>query len=346
MLSEVNFSEVKNKCIFIDVRSPGEFAEGSIYGAINIPILSDEERKIVGTAYKQTSKNEARRLGIEFVSPKLIGIFDKILEIKKENPYLVVYCARGGYRSTAFASIFSAIGVNLFKLIDGYKGYRKYISEALPRINDGITYIVVHGNTGVGKTDILMELRGLGYDVLDLEGAANHRGSLLGSIGIGECNSQKAFEASLFNQLDSIKSKYVFVEAESKQIGKTVVPDYIFSKMKSGIHIFVDADLDYRAKSLKKDYVLNENWIEESIQAINLLRKYISNERVDYLQGILKQGEFEEVAKELMMNYYDPMYMHKANEYEYAGKFTSKISANETAKEISEWFEKSGLEVR
>ncbi len=339
MLNEVSFSEVKNKCVFIDVRSPSEFAEGSICGAVNIPILSDEERKIVGTAYKQASKNEARRLGIEFVSPKLPSIFDEILELKKKEPYLVVYCARGGYRSTAFSSIFSAIGVNLFKLVDGYKGYRKYILESMTSLNEDITYVVLHGNTGVGKTDILMELKNMGYSVLDLEGAANHRGSLLGSIGIGDCNPQKVFEANIFNQLDNINSKYVFIEAESKQIGKAVIPDCVFSKMKSGIHIFIEADLDYRAKSLKKDYVLNKNWIEESIKAIDLLRKYMSNEKINYLEKILRQGNFEEVAKELMINYYDPMYMHKANEYEYSGKFKAEISATETAEQISEWFE-------
>lgn len=345
MLNEISYTEIKNKCLFIDVRSSGEFAEGAIPGAVNIPILDDEERRIVGTAYKQLSKNEARRLGVEFVSPKLLSMFDKILELKKEYPYLVVYCARGGYRSTAFASIFSAIGINLFKLADGYKGYRKYISEAIPEINENVKYIVVHGNTGVGKTDILIELKNMGYDILDLEAAANHRGSLLGSIGIGECNTQKSFEANIFEQLDKIKSKYVFIEAESKKIGKVVIPDCIFSKMKSGLHIFIDADLNYRAKSLKKDYVLNENWIEESINTIESLRRYISNEKVDYLQSILKQAKFEEVAKELMINYYDPMYMNKANEYEYSAKFRAEISAVKTAEEINKWFENeiSGL---
>lgn len=341
MLNEINYSEIKNKCIFIDVRSPQEFKEGAIPGAVNIPILDDEERKVVGTAYKQLSKNEARRLGVEFVSPKLLDIFDKILELKKIESYLVVYCARGGYRSTAFASIFSSIGVNLFRLIDGYKGYRKYISEALPELNENIKYIVIHGNTGVGKTDILMELKNLGHNVLDLEGAANHRGSLLGSIGIGECNSQKAFEANIFEQLKNVTgSKYVFIEAESKKIGKVVIPDYIFSSMKSGLHIFIDADLDYRAKSLKKDYILNENWIEESAKSFEALRKYLSNEKVDYLLAMLEQSNFEEVAKELMINYYDPMYMNKANEYEYAAKFKAEISAARTAEEINKWIEK------
>lgn len=375
MLNEVNYCDIEHNCIFIDVRSQKEFKDGAIPNAINIPILDDEERRIVGTAYKQLSKNDARRLGLEFVSPKLLELFDKIIELKKEESYLVVYCARGGYRSTAFASIFSSIGINLFKLIDGYKGYRKYISENLPRLNENIKYIVVHGNTGVGKTDILTELKKLDFNVLDLEAAANHRGSLLGSIGIGECSTQKTFESSLFEQLKQIKEKakqsnkydysnnkndssnnkidddnnnkepiYVFVEAESKRIGNSIVPDYIFSSMKSGLHIFIDADLEYRAKSLKKDYILNENWIEESTNALEALRRYLSNEKVDNLIAMLKQSKFEEVAKELMVNYYDPMYMNKANEYEYEARFNAEISAENTALDIKKWMEKGYIQ--
>jgi tRNA 2-selenouridine synthase len=367
MLSEINYSEIKHKCTFIDVRSPQEFNDGAIPNAVNIPILDDEERKIVGTAYKQLSKNEARRFGVELVSPKILNMFDRILELKKLESYIVVYCARGGYRSTAFASIFSSIGINLFKLTDGYKGYRKYISETLPKLSENIKYIVVHGNTGVGKTDILIELKKMGHNILDLEAAANHRGSLLGSIGIGECNSQKTFETNIYEQLNYIddinkmsdenfefsdnkdkeksieKAKYVFIEAESKKIGKVVIPDYIFTSMNSGIHIFIDADLDYRAISLKKDYVLNENWIEESAKAIEALRKYLSNEKVDYLLTMLEQSNFEEVAKELMINYYDPMYMNKANAYEYAAKFKAEISAVKTAEDIVKWIEKGSV---
>ncbi|QSX05554.1 tRNA 2-selenouridine(34) synthase MnmH [Sedimentibacter sp. zth1] len=338
MINELEFKDLKKDCILIDVRSPGEYKDGTIAGAINIPILDDEERKIVGTTYTQSSKNEARRQGVKFVSPKLPEIFDKVLELKKKNTLVVVFCARGGYRSTAFASIFSAIGVNLFKLKDGYKGYRKYVLNNMPNLSKDITYIVMHGNTGVGKTNILYELKNSEFDILDLEGCANHRGSLLGSVCIGNCNTQKTFEANLYQELSDIKSKYVFVEAESKKIGKCVVPEYIFSSMKNGIHINVDASIPYRIESLKKDYVLNENWIEESIAAIDKLRRYISNEKVDDLQNKLRENNFDDVAAFLMTNYYDPMYMHKANEYDYAGKFIAEKSAYNTAFEIKKWF--------
>ncbi len=334
---EVSFEEVKNKCKFIDVRSPQEFEQGSISGAINIPILDNNERAKVGMAYKQLSKNKARVLGVEIVASKLPKIVEEIITLKKENPHLVAYCARGGYRSASISSLCTSIGINVFKLENGYKGYRKFILENTPKICNEVTFVMLHGNTGVGKTEILHKLKSLGLDVLDLEGAANHRGSLLGNIGLGNCSTQRAFESDVFYQLDNIKSKYVFVEAESKQIGKIVIPDCIFSRMRNGLHIFIEADLNYRAKILKCDYMQSKDWLEESLQSLELLRRYLSNEKVDSLQSILKTGNFEEVAIELMKNYYDPMYTHKSNKYDYDYVFNAINSSAEVAKDINEW---------
>lgn len=341
MFLTVEYEKVKDDTIFIDVRSPSEFKNETIEGAVNIPILNDEERAIVGTAYKQISVEEARRLGIEFVSPKMLSIYEKIVELKKQNKNLTAFCARGGYRSTFFVNAFTSIGVRISKLQGGYKQYRKFVLTKLPEINEKIAYIVVHGNTGVGKTEILHVLKEKGLDILDLEGAANHRGSLLGSIGLGECSSQKSFESKIYDQLDKAKSKYIFVEAESKRIGKVMVPQYIHEKMKKGIHIYIDADIDYRVNVLKKDYILNDSWINESIQSIEKLNKYMSKEKVEKLIQEVKNKNFDYIAKELMLNYYDPMYQHKSNQYEYALSLSDIKSSGETAEKIVEWYENS-----
>lgn len=338
MINEIEYSNLKKNSVLVDVRSPKEYKSGTIYGALNIPILDDEQRAIVGTTYKQINRNEAKRLGVNFVSPRLPQIFDKVMDLKKEYSNVVVFCARGGYRSSAFVSIFCSIGLNIFKLKDGYKGYRKIVSETMPELNKDIKYIVLHGNTGVGKTNILYELKKLGYDILDLEGCANHRGSLLGSVCIGDCNTQKTFESNLYHQIKSFKTKYVFVEAESKQIGKCVIPPYIFNSMKNGVHINIEAGIKYRVESLKKDYILNENWVEDSILAIDKLRRYLSNEKVEELQDMVRNNNFDDVASFLMENYYDPMYMHKSNEYNYEGEFVADKSAYDTALEIESWF--------
>lgn len=339
ILTTVTYKNSKNTHLFIDVRSPSEYEEDSIPNAVNIPVLSDEERKEVGTTFVQVGKNEAKRLGIKFISPKMQDLFEQVLELKYNNSQIAAFCARGGYRSTFFASVFSSIGIPISQLEDGYKGYRKEVINTIPVLNSKITYIVLHGNTGVGKTDILCSLKELGYSVLDLEGAANHRGSILGSIGIGKCNSQKKFETNVYHQLNDTKSQYVFVEAESHKIGKVVIPKYISNKMEENIHIFIDADLDYRVKCLKKDYIQNENWKKESIEAIEQLNKYISKERIERLKYEINLGNFDFVATELMQRYYDPLYNFKSDTVKYDGNFKASTNCDDIAREIGLWLE-------
>jgi tRNA 2-selenouridine synthase len=339
ILDTVTYDKAKNSHIFIDVRSPSEYEDDTIPNAINIPLMNDEERKLVGTTYKQIGRNEAKRLGVKLISPKMPDLFEQILELKSNNIQIAAFCARGGYRSTYFASVFSSIGIPIAQLEGGYKGFRKEVITSMPILNDKTTYIVLHGNTGVGKTDILNSLTNLGYSILDLEGAANHRGSLLGSIGIGKCNSQKKFETNIYDQLSSSKSQYVFVEAESRKIGKVVIPNYISEKMSEGIHIFIDADLEYRVKSLKKDYIQDENWISESLEAVECLNKYISKENLEKLKNEISLGNFDFVAMKLMQEYYDPMYSFKSDAFDYDANFKTNTNCDEIAQEIAIWLE-------
>ena len=185
--------------ILIDVRSPSEFASETIPGAINIPIFDDEERKSVGTTYVQQSTDEAKKMGMIAASKKLPAIYEQISELDEKYDKLILFCARGGFRSSSLVSLFMTVGVNVFKLDKGYKGYRGFINENLPKVIDGVKFVVLYGNTGTGKTDILKFLEEKGQDVLDLETCANHRGSTLGSVGLGNQSSQKMFE-SLINK--------------------------------------------------------------------------------------------------------------------------------------------------
>ncbi len=340
ILTTVTYKDSKNSHLFIDVRSPSEYNEDTIPGAINIPILNDEERKQVGTAYVQIGKNEAKKLGVKLISPKMPDIYEYVEELKYKNNQISAFCARGGYRSTFFTSVFTSIGIPIAKLEEGYKGYRNEVINMLPYLNSKITYVVLHGNTGVGKTDILHSLNKLGYSVLDLEGAANHRGSFLGSIGLGECNSQKKFETDIYHQLSNIKSNYVFIEAESRKIGRVVIPKYISRKMETGIHIFIDADIDYRVKSLEKDYILNESCVQEFIEALDKLNKYISREKIEILKREIISRNFDFVAAELMQNYYDPLYNFKSDMVNYEEIFKAETNCDEIAREIGNWLEK------
>lgn len=337
MDNTVKIEKFFDEGIYIDVRSPSEFKSGTIKNAINIPLLDDKERAEVGTMYVQGSKQEAKRMGIEFVTKKLLKMFDEVVELKNTGKPLVCFCARGGYRSKAFSSFFTSIGVNVFRVDGGYKSYRKYVKENMPKLCDEFTFMTLHGNTGVGKTDILHELSDRGEAILDIEGCANHRGSLLGSIGIGDCNTQKGFENELFFELlDAVKrgKKYVFTEAESKTVGKCKLPEFVYSKMQTDEHIFIDSSYEYRAASLERDYVRNENWQQESIDALDAIRKYMSNAVIEKLQDKIREGEFKSVAIELMKSYYDPMYEHKSNKFKYLAKYQAITSPGKVAEEI------------
>ncbi|MFO7888061.1 MAG: tRNA 2-selenouridine(34) synthase MnmH [Eubacteriales bacterium] len=331
------YEKLKDNSLFIDVRSPKEHKSERIINSINIPLFSDEERALVGTAYKQKSVTEARRLGVEIVSKKLPEFFEKINELlSTSEKQLAAYCARGGYRSTFFTSAFSSIGMKIIKVDGGYKKYRKYIYENLPDLNEKMKYIVIHGNTGVGKTEILKELEKQGEKILDFEGAANHRGSLLGGIGLGEQSTQKNFESKVFNYMENAGEDYIFVEAESRRVGKAAIPKFIHEKMKFGLHIYVDADIEKRVAVLREDYIQNKNWKEESINCIDRLKKYVSKERIKNLKAKVAENDFDYVAKELMINYYDSMYQNKSKEYEYNLKIKNTDSSI-AAKKIIRW---------
>ena len=338
MLEEMEFTGLKDEYTYIDVRSPSEFQEGSIPGAINIPLLDDEARAAIGTTYKQVGKTAAKRLGVQLVAPKLKALFEQVLKLKEENDKLVCFCARGGYRSTFFANIFSSIDLRVLKLKGGFKAYRQVVRDSLPSLNNQVEYIVLHGNTGVGKTNILLELQKLGCAVLDLEGAANHRGSLLGSIGLGKQHSQKSFESYIYRDLSQRTGNLVFVEAESKRIGTAIVPDFIHAKMKaSPYHLNVEASLSYRAKSLQADYILNADWQAETLQVLPYFKKHLSNEQLAEVEKLIRAGDFLTVAKYLMTEYYDPMYLHTAKKYQYALTVSEIESAAEAAEKIYQW---------
>jgi tRNA 2-selenouridine synthase len=324
--------------IIIDVRSPKEYSEATIPGAISLPLFTDEEREVIGTVYVNESVDKAKRLGIEAVSKKLPRLYEEIVELDKSKKRLVFFCARGGMRSSSLCSLLNSLGIEAYKLSGGYKGYRKHINESLPDVNKGVKYIVLHGKTGVGKTEILTCLKKRGLDVLDLEEAANHRGSLLGNVGLGEGRSQKMFESLLYESLKNRKSDYVFVEAESKRIGNVIVPDYIHEAMRSGIHLLVEAELDFRAELLVKEYTGMENHKDDIMKSLEALSKYISEANINRYRELILNNEYHEAARDLMVKYYDPMYQHEIKKYDYALEILVE-NIEKSCIEIEKWLQ-------
>lgn len=317
MFKVIDYKDLEGNYVLIDVRSPKEFKEATIPGAVNIPLLDDEDRKNVGTVYINESVEKAKKLGIEAVSRRLPEIYDEISKLDKSFDKLIFFCARGGMRSTSLCSLCNSLGINSFRIKNGYKGYRDFINKELPKVNENVKYIVLHGKTGVGKTEMLYSLKNKGLDVLDLEGAANHRGSLLGNVGLGDCRSQKHFESAVYETLKNRKTNYVFVEGESKRIGNIVIPKYIYDNMISGMHILVDADIDFRSKVILSEYTKSENCKEEILQSLDKMSRYISHENIKKYRNYVEDEKYNEVACELMIKYYDPMYTNGINKYSY-----------------------------
>lgn len=332
---EIEKDNTDKSILFVDVRSPKEYAKETIPGAVNIPVLDDEARKEVGTLYVSGQIDEAKMHGIKSISPRLPEMFSRYREYDKEYDRVVLFCSRGGFRSNSIFSLLKSLGMGVYRLEGGYKGYRSHINKQVPELFEKVQFVTLYGNTGSGKTAILHEMQAQGANILDLEGCANHRGSLLGSVGLErkEPNSQKMFESLLVDTAKNWqKPLIVFTEGESKRIGKVVLPPSLVAAMRSGINIKIDASLDYRIGLLKQDYV-HENK-EEINLALDRLKKYVNDERVEGYKASILRNDFDAVIEDLLLSYYDPRYNY--NKKEYVSSFHNESPA-ETAEAILAW---------
>ena len=335
---DIDNNKIKGNYILIDVRSPDEYRAEMIPGSINIPIFDNDERKLIGTTYIQESTDLAKKMGIEAAASKLPNIYEKILTLDKKYDKLIFFCARGGYRSSSLVSLFSTLGINAFKLDKGYKGYRKYINKNLPEVVKKVKFVVLYGNTGTGKTDILKALKNNGKDILDLEGCANHRGSLFGSVGLGKQNTQKTFESLIYESLKNRKTNTIFIEGESRKIGNVIIPKYIYNAMYAGINLWIDADIEIRVDNVLRDYVHGTD--DELKFSLNLLSKQLGQKTISKYIDMINTHEYIKVIKELMIGYYDPHYEYKNRKY---SKVFKNLECQATAKNIIDWIEKDNI---
>ncbi|MCI5643582.1 MAG: tRNA 2-selenouridine(34) synthase MnmH [Peptoniphilus sp.] len=310
MKYELSYEEIhemiknKEKIKFIDMRSPREFNENKIPGAINLPILDDEERKIVGTTYVKESVKKAKYLGINFAKDKLPAFYEKVIELTENYDHVIIYCSRGGYRSNVFFTFLRALNVNVKKLIGGYKAYRKYINENLDNLIAQKNFVVLCGKTGVGKTEILKILSS-NFPVLNLEKLASHRGSIFGGIGLNNQPSQKYFESLLFEALDNEK-KIFFTEGESAKIGNIQLPKILIEKISSGKKIIIEDKIENRIARIKRDYNLSNK--DEIYKALIEIKKFISAKKENIYLEKFYEGDYDFLIRDLLLNYYDPNY--------------------------------------
>lgn len=302
------------KALLIDVRSEKEYTEDTIPGAVNIPVLNNEERAAVGLTYRKDGPAAAVRLGLSLVSPALSEKLSAVDNLAGERN-LVVFCWRGGQRSQYMASILDTVGYRVYRVAGGYKAYRNYVNEYLGRQGLPLRAVVLHGLTGVGKTEVLIGLERRGIPVLDLEGLARHRGSVYGKIGLPSSPTQKAFESSIVQILQTAVSKGVFVvECESRRLGNLLVPPLVMEFIRQGSRVLLYTSMAKRVRRIIADYTCGPgNNIAELQQATSSLVKLLGKARVAELNLMIEKKEFEQAFSYLLQYHYDPLYKYPAS---------------------------------
>jgi len=294
----------------IDARSPAEFAEDHLPGAINLPVLDDEERRIVGTLYKQVSALEARKVGAAMATRRIAGHLETVVADKPRDWRPLVYCWRGGQRSGSLALVLSQIGFRTGQLAGGYKAFRGVVRQQLDRLPGQLRFTVLAGRTGSGKTRLLTHLAARGEQVLDLEGLACHRGSVLGGLPDRPQPTQKHFDTLVWQALSAFDpQRPVYVESESARIGTLRVPDALLTRMREQARcVRVTMAGDTRIALLLEEYAFFTQDVESFCQRLDALVTLQGREQVAAWKDLARQGRWTELLTDLMARHYDPLY--------------------------------------
>jgi len=293
----------------IDVRSPSEFAEDHIPGAVSAPVLDDAERARVGTVFKQASSFEAKKIGAALVAKNVARHLETLFADQPRGWRPLVYCWRGGRRSGAMAHVLREIGWDAVTLEGGYKAYRRYVVERLARLPAAFTFRVIHGATGSGKSRLLAALADSGAQVLDLEALAAHRGSVLGDLPDRPQPSQKRFESGILAALEALDpSQPVYVEGESRRIGKVQVPEELMATMRAAECLRLEADVSTRIQLLIEEY---RHFFEQRAQLetqLDCLMPLHGRAVIEEWKALAGQRAWRELVARLLEEHYDPAY--------------------------------------
>ena len=294
----------------IDVRSPAEFAEDHLPGAVNWPVLDDDQRRIVGTLYKQVSPLQARKVGAAMVARNVADHLEHWVADKPRDWQPLVYCWRGGQRSGTLGWFLSQIGFRTAQLQGGYKSFRALVRDELQSLPQRHRYQVLCGRTGSAKTRLLQALAAQGAQTLDLEGLAGHRGSVLGGLPGQAQPSQKRFDTLCWQALTGFDStRPVFVEGESRKIGALRVPEALIEQLREqGQCIHVELAPPARLQLLLQDYGHFAADADGFCRLLEGLVELRGREAVKAWQAQARAGQWAEVFAALMQQHYDPLY--------------------------------------
>jgi tRNA 2-selenouridine synthase len=298
------FLELIPENILLDVRSPAEYTHAHIPAAQSLPLFNDEQRAVVGTAYKQESREQAIKIGLDYFGPNMRSMVEEVEKLQgSESKKMLVYCWRGGMRSGGVAWLLDLYGFDVYQLEGGYKAYRNWV---LDRFQADYTFKIVGGYTGSAKTYILNNLEKIHVQTIDLEGIAHHKGSALGGIGQPVQPSQEMFENILAGGLAAKESsKAIFLEDESQRIGNLNIPKPIWEKMQTSQVFFLDIPFEERLNFLEKEYgILPKN---ELFDAITRIQKRLGGLETQNALKFLEENNFKECFR-ILLTYYDRWY--------------------------------------
>jgi tRNA 2-selenouridine synthase len=298
----------------IDVRSPGEFAEDHVSGAINLPVLNDAERVEVGAIYVQESKFTAKRIGAAYIARNIAAHLQGPLAGKTGGWAPVLYCWRGGQRSHAMATVLDQIGWRTTLITGGYKTYRARVTTSLyDQHGPPLRLVLLDGDTGSAKTEILHRLSSVGVQMLDLEGLAAHRGSLFGGMSGRPQPSQRLFESRLYAALACLDpTRPIVVEAESSRIGERAIPSGFWRAMTAAPRIEIQASQAERARYLAQTYLDIGADVAALEDAITRLPRHHSHQQKLDWRDMARSGQVEPLAHGLIAAHYDPAYARSA----------------------------------
>lgn len=291
----------------IDVRSPGEFKHAHFPGAFSMPLFTDDERKIIGTSYKQESREVAIKKGLDFFGPKMRSMVERaesiIDDLKPDKKTILITCWRGGMRSAAVGWLLDMYGFDVYQLTGGYKAYRRWV---LNSFEQKFAFKILGGFTGSGKTKVLQELKRLGQNVIDLEALANHKGSAFGALGQEAQPGQEMFENKLALELWKAGDvEAIWLEDESQRIGQNMIPANLWEQMRSSPVYFLDIDFEERLKYLVEEY--GQFPQEQLVNAILRISKRLGGLETKNTINYLLEKDIKSCFS-ILLNYYDKLY--------------------------------------
>ncbi|WP_290798063.1 tRNA 2-selenouridine(34) synthase MnmH [Flavihumibacter sp. UBA7668] len=294
------FLELSAGIPILDVRSPAEYAHAHIPGAYSLPLFTDEERKRVGTAYKQESRETAIKIGLDYFGPKMRAMVEQVEAMKTEE--VLVHCWRGGMRSSGVAWLLDLYGFKVYTLKGGYKSYRQYIVESfqLPA-----KLKILGGYTGSAKTAVLEKLQRLGESVINLEQLANHKGSAFGHLGLDKQPSQEMFENLLGMEIRRINSQPCWLEDESWRIGSVLIPQPFYNQMREAACYFLDIPFEERLQYILQDYGKASR--EELINSVLKIQKRLGGLETKTAIGFIIENNLTDAFR-ILLQYYDKFY--------------------------------------